>query len=115
MMPPWFADLGRLLIGVASLIVSLGVTALVWKLAWVMRGRVELENRRAQINENLVALVGEFMALQKVSIEEQRRANELQRETNTNLWGAIQVHGMRINRLSTKLGAPIMGDINVPE
>ena len=95
-MPPWVSDLGRLLIGISALILSLGFATAIWKVAWAMRGYVEAERARHEMNEKLVVLVQEFIAVQ-------RDANEIQRDMNKSFENSIKLHGMRIERIEEKL------------
>jgi hypothetical protein len=75
-MPAWVAQLGQLLLGIAALLFGVGFLTIVWKVAWAMRGWVDAEKDRAHMNEELMALVKEFVKVQVAANDEQRRMNE---------------------------------------
>lgn len=86
------AEIARLFLGIAALVLSAGFSTLVWRISWMMRGYVDAERERARTNEELVGLVREFMETQKTANAEQRRQND-------EIWTAIQVHAYRLNDL----------------
>ncbi len=62
-----------------------GFVTLVWRVSWGVRGFVETEQKRAEIENEIAELVRDFVATQ--------------RETNEQIWTAIQVQAERVNRL----------------
>lgn len=91
-MPPWVASLGQLLIGISFFLFGLGFVTIVWKVAWATRGWVDAEKQRAQLNQELVAMVREF-------IQTQREANDEQRKTNEQLALGIRTVASRLRTL----------------
>lgn len=82
--PPSAIFLGTLAI-LAFLMTTAGFVALVWRVSWGVRGFVEAANKRADADAKLVEMLGSFIAVQ--------------RETNEQVWTAIQVNADRVNRL----------------
>jgi predicted XRE-type DNA-binding protein len=64
---------------------SAGFVALVWRMSWAVRGFVEAERERAQTEQEIARMLAGFI--------------QAQRETNDQVWTAIQVQASRVNGL----------------
>ncbi len=80
-----------------GILVSLGFLAsaaafliLVWRLSWSLQGYVATELQRSKYEERIVAMLHDYI--------------ETQRQTNEQLWMALQVHADRLNRWRESLG-----------
>jgi hypothetical protein len=69
----------------AFLMTSAGSVALVWRVSWGVRGFVEAERERARTEQEIAKLLAGFI--------------QAQRETNDQVWTAMQVQADRVNRL----------------
>lgn len=74
-----------------GILVALGFLAsaasflvLVWRLSWSLQGYVATELQRAKYEERIVAMLHDYI--------------QTQRQTNEQLWMALQVHADRLNR-----------------
>lgn len=84
-MPPWVNDLIRLALS------SFGL-AIVWKLSWAVRGWVESQKIRAENEGKMLSALNRLGNLIESGLGEQRKTNE-------QMWAAVQVHSMRLNKL----------------
>ena len=84
-MSPSIRDLLSTLAVLAFLMTSAGFVALVWRLSWGVRGFVEAEFQRTRTEQEIAKMLGGFI--------------EAQRETNDQVWTAMQVQADRVNRL----------------
>lgn len=64
---------------------SAGFVALVWRMSWGVRGFVEAERERARTEQEIARMLAGFI--------------QAQRETNDQVWTAIQVQAARVNGL----------------
>ncbi len=79
---------------------SAGFVALVWRISWGVRGFIEAENRRAGVEGEIVKMLANFIAMQ--------------RETNEQVWTALQVQADRLNHWVERQLATDRGPENGP-
>jgi|GEM_PF-5683112 len=72
------------LVTVAFVATALSFLVLVTRLSWSMQGYVATELQRAKYEERIVAMLHDYI--------------DVQRQTNEQLWMALQVNSDRINR-----------------
>lgn len=78
-------DLLSTLAVLAFLMTSAGSVALVWRVSWGVRGFVDAERERARSEQEIAKMLAGFV--------------QAQRETNDQVWTAMQVQADRVNRL----------------
>lgn len=76
------------LVTVAFVSTALSFLVLVWRLSWSMQGYVATELQRAKYEERIVAMLHDYI--------------EVQRQTNEQLWMALEVSSDRLNRWAEK-------------
>jgi hypothetical protein len=73
------------------LMTAAGFVALAWRVSWGVRGFVEAERARAETEQEIARMVAGFI--------------QAQRETNDQVWTAIQVQSARLNGLVERAGS----------
>jgi hypothetical protein len=73
----------------AFLMTSAGFLALVWRISWGVRGFVEAEQRRANVDQELVGMLKDFI--------------QAQREHNDGMESAVSVVGARVTKLDERV------------
>jgi hypothetical protein len=73
------------LAALSFLMTAAGFIALAWRVSWGVRGFVEAERERARTEQEIARMLGGFI--------------QAQRETNDQVWTAMQVQADRVNRL----------------
>ncbi|HKS97132.1 MAG TPA: hypothetical protein VJV74_13495 [Terriglobia bacterium] len=76
------------LVTIAFVSTALSFLVLVWRLSWSMQGFVATELQRAKYEERIVAMLHDYI--------------DVQRQTNEQLWMALDVHSDRLNRWTEK-------------
>lgn len=92
MIPPWIVSLFQGLL-------SLSALAIVWKLAWAVRGWVEAQKTRAENEQQILHAIERFGSSIQSLAELISKGIEEQRETNKQIWTAVQLHAARLNKL----------------
>ena len=72
------------LVALGFLASAVSFLVLVWRLSWSLQGYVATELQRSKYEERIVAMLHDYI--------------ETQRQTNEQLWMALQVHADRLNR-----------------
>ncbi len=76
------------LVTLAFAATAVSFLVLVWRLSWGLQGFVATELQRSKYEERVVAMLHDYI--------------ETQRQTNEQLWMALQVNSDRLNRWTEK-------------
>jgi hypothetical protein len=68
----------------ALIAVAVGFLLLVWRISFAVQGYVATELQRSKYEERIIAMLHDYM--------------ETQKQTNEQLWMALEVHSDRLNR-----------------
>jgi len=72
----------------AVLLIAVGFLALVWRLAWCLKGYIATELQRSRYEERIIAMLHDYI--------------EAQHTTNEQMWMSLQVHADRLNRSTAR-------------